>query len=118
MKRELNDAWLRSVKPPAAGRIEIRDTEVSALVLRVTPNGAMTWSARTRTKDGKQTRPKLGTYPAMGIAAARRAARLAIGGIIGGADPIEEKRQAREARRTRLRMVATGEPSLSNCSAQ
>ncbi len=109
MKRELNDAWLRSVKPPAAGRTEIRDTEVSGLVLRVTPNGAMTWSARTRTKDGKQTRPKLGTYPALGIAAARRAARLAIGGIIGGADPVEEKRQAREARRTRLAEATVAE---------
>jgi len=102
MKRDLNDMWLRSVNPPAAGRLEIRDAEVVGLVLRVTPNGAMTWSVRTRTKDGKQTRPKLGTYPAMGIAAARKAARAAIGGIVAGADPVEDKRKAREARRNRL----------------
>jgi integrase len=102
MKRDLNDMTLRNLKPPATGRLEIRDTEVVGLVLRVTHNGAMTWSVRTRTKDGKQTRPKLGTYPAMGIAAARKAARLAIGGILAGADPVEAKRQARDARRTRL----------------
>jgi integrase len=102
MAKELNDLALRNVKPPASGRLEIRDSEVVGLVLRVTPNGAMTWSVRTRTKDGKQTRPKLGAYPSMGIAAARKAARLAIGGIIGGADPVEDKRKAREARRNRL----------------
>jgi hypothetical protein len=102
MKRELNDAWLRSVKPPATDRLEIRDTEVTGLVLRVTPNGAMIWCARTRTNDANQTRPKLGSYPAMGIAAARKAARLAIGGILGGADPVKAKQEAREARRHRL----------------
>lgn len=102
MARELNDLTLRNLKPPASGRLEIRDAEVVGLVLRVTANGAMTWSVRTRTKDGKQTRPKLGTYPGMGIAAARKAARLAIGGIVAGADPVEDKRKARKARRTRL----------------
>jgi integrase len=109
MKRELNDAWLRSVKPPATGRLEIRDTEVVGLVLRVTPNGAMTWSARTRTNDGKQTRPKLGSYPALGLAAARKAARLAIGGILGGADPVKAKQEAREARRHRLAEATVAE---------
>ena len=109
MKRDLNDAWLRAVKPPATGRLEIRDSDVKGLVLRVTPNGAMTWSVRTRTKDGKQTRPKLGTYPAMGIAAARKAAKAAIGGIVAGADPVEERRQAREARRNRLAEATVAE---------
>lgn len=109
MAREINDMTLRNLKPPASGRLEIRDAEVVGLVLRVTPNGAMTWSVRTRTKDGKQTRPKLGTYPGMGIAAARKAARLAIGGIVAGADPVEDKRKAREARRNRLAEATVAE---------
>ncbi len=109
MARELNDMMLRNLKRPTSGRLEIRDGEVVGLVLRVTPKGAMTWSVRTRTKDGKQTRPKLGTYPGMGLAAARKAARLAIGGITGGADPIEEKRKAREARRNRLAEATVAE---------
>ena len=109
MARELNDLTLRNLKPPASGRLEIRDAEVVGLVLRVTANGAMTWSVRTRTKDGKQTRPKLGTYPGMGLAAARKAARLAIGGIVAGADPVEDKRKAREARRARLAEATVAE---------
>lgn len=109
MKRELNDLMLRNLKAPATGRLELRDTDVVGLVLRVTANGAMTWSVRTRTKEGKQTRPKLGAYPGMGIAAARKAARLAIGGITGGADPVEEKRKARDARRHRLAEATVAE---------
>lgn len=109
MKRDLNDVWLRRVKPPATGRLEIRDEEVAGLVLRITASGARTWSIRTRTKDGKQTRPKLGSYPSMGIAAARKAAKLAIAGIMNGADPVEERRAARDARRTRLAEATVSE---------
>jgi hypothetical protein len=78
MRRDLNDAWLRTLRPPASGRVELRDTRVMGLVLRMTPTGAATWSVRTRTADGKQTRPKLGTWPAMGIAEARKAALAAL----------------------------------------
>jgi hypothetical protein len=60
---------------------------------------------RTRTKDGKQTRPKLGTWPALSIAAARRAALKALGSIENGADPVREKREARTARKVK---IATG----------
>lgn len=109
MKRDLNDAWLRTVKPPADGRLEMRDSRVAGLVLRMTAAGAATWSVRTRTKDGKQTRPKLGAYPAMGIADARRAAKAALAGIQAGGDPIEDKRQARDARRNRLAEATVAE---------
>ena len=37
MRRELTDPWLRGVKPPAGGRLEIWDLRVSGLVLRITP---------------------------------------------------------------------------------
>lgn len=109
MKRDLNDAWLRTVKPPAEGRLEMRDSRVAGLVLRMTAAGAATWSVRTRTKDGKQTRPKLGSYPAMGIADARKGAKAVLAGIQAGGDPIEAKRQARDARRTRLAEATVAE---------
>jgi integrase len=69
------------------------------LVLRMTPTGAATWSVRTRTADGKQTRPKLGTWPAMGIAEARKEALAALSAVQRGADPVREKRKARETRK-------------------
>ena len=99
MKRDLTDTWLRALSPPAEGRLEIRDARVTGLVLRLTKGGAATWSVRLRTHDGKHTRPKLGTWPALGISEARRLARTAIGAIEAGADLVQEKREARAARR-------------------
>jgi integrase len=106
MKRELTDAFLRGVEPPAEGRLELRDTKVPGLVLRITPKSRMnpkglaTWSVRTRTKDGKQTRPKLGTWPILSIGAARKAARDMLAAIQTGDDPAEKWRQARAERRS------------------
>ena len=71
MKRDLNDPWLRSQKPPETGRLEVWDTWVSGLVLRMTPGGVATWSVRARTRDGKRTRPTIGTWPSMSITASR-----------------------------------------------
>lgn len=102
MKREITDAWLRTLPPPAEGRLEIRDTREPGLVLRMTSTGAATWSVRARAPDGRQTRPRLGTWPAMGITDARKAAKAAIVALQKGGDLVAEKREAREARRRQL----------------
>lgn len=103
MQPDLTDAYLQSLPLPEPGRrVELRDNRVPGLVLRMTSAGTATWSVRTRTKDGKQTRPKLGTWPALSIAAARRAALKALGTIETGADPVREKREARAARKVTI----------------
>ena len=91
MQRDINDAYLRTVRPPETGRLEIWDTRTNGLVIRITPTGAMTWSVRARTADGKKTRPALGTWPALGVAAARKAATAALAAIQGGKDLVAEK---------------------------
>ena len=88
MKRNMSDVWLRSLPPPEKGRIEVRDTKVPGLVMRMTSAGVVTWSLRTRTAEGKQTRPKLGTWPAMSIADAREAALAALVAVQKGGDPV------------------------------
>jgi len=103
MQPDLTDAYLQSLPLPEEGRrLELRDTRVPGLVLRMTSAGTATWSVRTRTRDGKQTRPKLGTWPALSIAAARRAALKALGSIETGADPVGERREARAARKVKV----------------
>jgi len=103
MQSDLTDAYLQSLPLPDEGaRLELRDSRVPGLVLRMTSAGTVTWSVRTRTKDGKQTRPKLGTWPALSIAAARRAALKALGSIETGADPVGEKREVRAARKVKV----------------
>jgi integrase len=83
-------------------RVEIRDDDVSGLILRVAANGKASWFLRTRTQDGKQTRPKLGDYPGMGLSAARVEARKVLAQIQSGGDIVAEKRAKRAARATQL----------------
>ena len=98
-RREWTDAALLALPRPASGRIEVRDSHVVGLVLRIMPSGKGSWSVRTRTADGKQTRPKLGAWPNMGIAAARKAARKVLGAVAAGGDPVAERREKRAARK-------------------
>lgn len=72
-------------------RLEVRDAKVRNLVLRVTPAGVKTWSVQFRVKGRAGTqRQTLGTYPAIGISAARVRAMDVIKKIAEGRDPIAE----------------------------
>ena len=81
--------------------MEVRDTREVGLLLRLTPAGAMTWALRVLTRDGRHTRIRLGAYPALSLAEARRAARAARVAVEGGADPVADKRSARAERAKR-----------------
>lgn len=98
MQRELNDAFLRALKPPAEGEVTIRDAGHDGLELRVTSKGAMTWAVRARKPDGTRVRVSMGRYPTVKLAAARKAATTALATVIAGKNPNEEKRKAKEAR--------------------
>jgi integrase len=70
----------------------------------MTPGGTATWCVRTRTRDGKRTRPKIGTWPAIGIREARERALAMMAEIQGGGDPVAAKRAARAERAARAGM--------------
>ena len=53
--RDLTDVYLRSLKPPVEGRLEVWDVRVPGLALRLTSSGVATWCVRARTHDGKRT---------------------------------------------------------------
>jgi len=76
----LTDAKVAAIKPPAAGQDEHKDSGpgyVRGLRLRVGTSGKKTWIVRARAGE-KVINKKLGTYPAMGLSAARKAA----GGVL------------------------------------
>jgi integrase len=101
-RRSLTDAFLRALKPPAKGRLEIRDSDVKGLVLRMAPNGTAAWSVRVLGRDGKHQRPRLGTWPTpMGLKEARKAAQATIAMIQAGGDPVAEKKAARAERQAK-----------------
>ena len=96
---------------------------VNGLHLRKHKNGA-SWFVRA-TVNGKRCDIGLGSYPSVGIADAREAARIKHGLIVCGTDPIAAKREVREAaRKTKDKKktvrecgdayVAKNEPDWSN----
>jgi integrase len=74
------------------GRVEITDTTAKGLRCRITGEGAK-WCYVGKDDHGKVKKVTLGAYPAMGISAAREAARAMREKVRAGEDPTAEKRR-------------------------
>lgn len=70
---------------------------VPGLYLHIKPEGGRSWVYRPTFK-GKRINRGLGSYPTIGLAAARKAARAVAEGMLEGIDPKETKRAERAAR--------------------
>jgi integrase len=109
MATKLTDKLLRSLKPPAAGRLVILDVAAPGLRLRVTEKAAMSWLVRYRPRGQAQKAVTLGPYPTLTLADARQRAAEIAAAAKKGLDLIaEEGRQAEaaEAARAKARTVA------------
>lgn len=100
-KVHLTEAAVERYRRPLKNRIEVSDTE-PGLFLWITPQGTKSWVAifRLPAADGKRiVRRKivLGRYPAMGVAAARTAAREVMTLAAQGIDPEVKAAEARAA---------------------
>lgn len=73
----LTDAKIAAIKPPRSGQEEHSDHKVTGLRLRVGTGGKKTWIVRRRV-GAKVINKKLGSYPPMGLAAARASAERLI----------------------------------------
>ena len=105
MKTRLQDQKIRSAKAPAAGRLELKDSNVDGLMLRITANGVRSFclvykvpgehpcgpSKTGRPRVGKPHRMTLGTYPTLSLADAREQARLLLEQVDMGIDPRPER---------------------------
>ena len=97
MRQVLTDTFVRSLKPPASGRMEVNDLRCAGLVLRLTPNGSQSWCWRFRDPaTAKTTRATIGKYPAISIAQARSRAEALRREVQCGSNPVAAKRRARE----------------------
>ena len=74
MKANLTDRYLRNLKPPETGRLEISDTKRRGLRIRVSPKGSFVWMFEKRVKGGPKRKHTLGNWPALSLADAREAA--------------------------------------------
>jgi integrase len=89
----LTDDFIRNHAPPPAGRIEVRDTEVKGLSVRISSAGGKSFVVRGRVKGGAAPlRITLGSFPEMDVEAARAQATAQRTHLRKGADPREVKR--------------------------
>ncbi len=97
--KPLTPAFLRHLKLPPVGQVEIADGACPGLRIRLSTSAA-TWVLGCRDAAGRARRFTLGTYPAMGLKEAREVARSLRAAVRKGHDPIREARQQRrEAQR-------------------
>jgi integrase len=97
MRRLLTDAFIRSIEAPITGRVEVADLRCVGLTIRVTSNGAKSWSLRFRDpRSGKVTRATIGRYPEMTLEKARELGLGLRREIAIGVNPVEKRRKDRE----------------------
>jgi Arm DNA-binding domain len=101
-RKTLTDRLVTAARPaPAGTRVSHLDAVVPGLVLRVTNSGAKTWSL-VKWVDGRALRVGIGSYPGVGLAAARGIAREKLEAIARGEDP----RRTKAARERTFNAVA------------
>lgn len=93
--RRLTDKSLERITPPAQGRIELWDSQVSGLGLRI-GSKRKTWQVFYRF-NGIQRRKSLGVWPVVDVAEARKRAGAILDLARNGTDPEEQERKQREA---------------------
>jgi len=93
--RNLTDVFVRSYKNTTRKRVEIRDTTVTGLVLRITPKNVKSFSLQTRTPSGEKVQITIGRYPVVSIKEARKIAMDHLSEIQRGHDPREKARLAK-----------------------
>jgi integrase len=91
----LTDALIAGLQAPESGRTEIADARCIGLAIRVTSGGSKSFSFKYRMRGRGVQRCTLGTYPALGLAKARRAADAMREDVADGKDPATARREER-----------------------
>src|SRR5262245_172127 len=106
MKRVLTDAFIRSLRAPANGRLEVSDAACRGLALRITANNVRSWCYRYSDPTGIMQRMTIGGYPAIGLSDARLRADALRRDLANGSDPVAAKRQRKREARSGVKTFA------------
>ncbi|MGD9671831.1 MAG: tyrosine-type recombinase/integrase [Hyphomicrobiaceae bacterium] len=103
--RRLTETQIAEIKSPRRGqRLEVSDSTVPGLVLRVTPAGVKSYCVRYR-HQGRSLRYTLGKTPPMSLKEARKGATDILARVRAGENPMVDKRKA--AKRVKTATVET-----------
>ena len=90
----LTDRFVESLRPSDDRRVEVRDTKVRGLILRLSETGRKTWSVLYRRQsDGRRRRYTVGGYPQFSLADARAEAMGILARVARGGDPAADRRR-------------------------
>lgn len=102
MKADLNDRFVKSLRAPETGRIEVSDAKRKGLRFRLSASGTGVWMFEMRIRGGGKRNQKIGTWPAVSIKEARQIALELEAEASQGVDRVaeaEERKRAEEATR-------------------
>jgi integrase len=94
----LTDLQIEKQLPDETKRLEVPDGKIGGLYLVVQPSGAKSWALRYRVA-GTPKKFTIGSYPAVGLAAARKKAQKALAEVVDGVDPSAKRKAEREAQK-------------------
>lgn len=99
MKKKLTEISVAKMGPEAGKRLEVFDSLMPGLAIRITEGGKKSWSVMYRVagrgRDGNRgplRRMTLGSYPLIDLKAARESARAAFDLADRGTDPVDKRR--------------------------
>jgi integrase len=102
MRKSLTDTFCKSTPAPATGRSEWADVRCAGLEFRVTSGGARSWTFRFRDPTSRRTlRASIGSYPDIGLSAARKKADDLRVKVAAGVNPIDYRRRERDESHSR-----------------
>ena len=109
-RKRFTEQMIERLRPPASGRLELKDALTPALILRVTDRGRKTFSALYKVagegglsasghpRTGTQHRMTLGRWPTLRLAAARERAAEIVAAAGEGRDPRTERTETFRSR--------------------
>ena len=103
MQKKLTDHLLKTLKPDANRRIEIRDSLRVGLCFRLSPAGNASWIVQKKIKGGKRRGQKIGNYPQMPLSEARLEALKLVREASQGIDHIAQAEEAIALETARLK---------------
>ena len=91
-KERLTELGIRNAKAPAGqAQIDRWDATIPGLSIRITTKGTKTFSFKYRDQNGRERRIKIGRFPDLTLAEARKIAQTHRSAVANGSNPAEKK---------------------------
>jgi integrase len=111
MGKKLTEAGVDRTRAPKTGQVFLWDSAVTGFGVRILPSGSRTFWFQYRPAGGSSRMVRIGTFPALSVADARKVARRHAGQVAHGGNPAADRQAERMRDKATLRiLLAEGGP--------